>query len=116
MPPTFLSGLLHISVDKEAGQLIDSQFQSQSQRGDNQQNQPRPGSGYGAAAAHTGASGASVGAGTDPSASTTYQGQEEGVNNILNPHGLDPSQPQAGPFGSVYPPASTNNGVGTDPY
>ncbi|KAK3178922.1 hypothetical protein OEA41_001059 [Lepraria neglecta] len=90
------------------------EFQSQSQRGDNQ-NQPRPGSGYGAAAAQSTASGASVGAGTDPSTTTTYQGQEEGVNSILSPHGLDPSQPQAG-YGAVYPPAANNNGVGNEPY
>ncbi|KAL2059297.1 hypothetical protein ABVK25_000589 [Lepraria finkii] len=90
------------------------EFQSQSQRGDNQ-SQPRPGSGYSAAAVQSTASGANVGAGTDPSTTTTYQGQEEGVNNILSPHGLDPSQPQAG-YGAVYPPAATNNGVGNEPY
>lgn len=91
------------------------QFQSQNQRGDNQ-NQQRPGSGYGGAAGQAAATGASAGAGTDPSTSTTYQGQEEGVNSILSPHGLDPSQQQGVPYGAVYPPTATNNVVGSDPY
>ncbi|KAK4698108.1 nuclear transcription Y subunit beta, partial [Lecanoromycetidae sp. Uapishka_2] len=89
--------------------------ESQNQRGDNQ-NQQRPGSGYGSATGQAAATGASAGAGTDPSTSTAYQGQEEGVNNILSPHGLDPSQQQGVPYGAVYPPAATNNGVGNDPY
>jgi len=91
------------------------QFQSQNQRGDNQ-NQQRPGSSYGAAAGQAAATGTSAGGGIDPSTSTTYQGQEEGVNSILSPHGLDPSQQQGVPYGAVYPPAATNNGVGSDPY
>jgi hypothetical protein len=90
------------------------QFQSQNQRGDNQ-NQQRSGSGYGAVAGQAATTGASAGAGTDPSTATNYQGQEEGVNNILSPH-LDPSQQQGVAYGAVYPPTSTNNGVGSDPY
>ena len=89
------------------------QFQSQSQRGDNP-NQ-RPGSGYGAAAGQATATGPSAVGGSEPTAVTGYQGQEEGVNSILSPHGLDPSQQQGGAY-AAYPPSATNNGVGGDHY
>ncbi|KAL9077703.1 MAG: hypothetical protein Q9161_000075 [Pseudevernia consocians] len=87
--------------------------ESQSQRGEAQQG--RPGSGYGAQTSQPSAAGASTAGQSDPSSSTTYQGQEEGVNNILSPHGPDPSQQLSG-YGTVYPPSSSNNGVGNDPY
>ncbi|MCJ1272589.1 hypothetical protein MMC21_000375 [Puttea exsequens] len=89
------------------------EFQSQSQRGDNP-NQ-RPGSGYGAAAGQATATGPSAVGGSEPTAVTGYQGQEEGVNSILSPHGLDPSQQQGGAY-AAYPPSATNNGVGGDHY
>lgn len=92
---------------------IDPCLQSQSQRGEAQQG--RPGSGYGAQTSQPSAAGASTAGQSDPSSSTTYQGQEEGVNNILSPHGPDPSQQLSG-YGNVYPPSSSNNGVGNDPY
>ena len=98
--------------------LLIQYFQSQSQRGENAQ--PRPSSSYGAAGAGSaGAGGPSAGATVDPSAATTYQTQEGGVNNILSPHGLDPSQQQPDPYGGVggvYQPATTNNGVADNPY
>lgn len=87
--------------------------ESQSQRGEAQQ--ARPGSGYGAQASQPSAAGASTAGQSDPSSSTAYQGQEEGVNNILSPHGPDPSQQLSG-YGNVYPPSSSNNGVDNDPY
>ena len=92
---------------------IDRCLQSQSQRGEAQQ--ARPGSGYGAQASQPSAAGASTAGQSDPPSSTAYQGQEEGVNNILSPHGPDPSQQLSG-YGNVYPPSSSNNGVGNDPY
>lgn len=92
--------------------VLTCECQSQSQRGDNQQ--PRPGSGYGApGAGQPGAGGPGAGGASDPSAS--YQGQEQPVNSILSPHGLDPSQQQPDPYGGVYP-TQANNGVTADPY
>lgn len=87
--------------------------ESQSQRGEAQQ--ARPSSGYGAQTSQPSAASASTAGQSDPSSSTAYQGQEEGVNNILSPHGPDPSQQLSG-YGNVYPPSSSNNGVGNDPY
>ena len=92
---------------------IDRCLQSQSQRGEAQQ--ARPGSGYGAQASQPSAASASTTGQSDPSSATAYPGQEEGVNNILSPHGPDPSQQLSG-YGNVYPPSSNNNGVGNDPY
>ena len=93
--------------------LLTHLFQSQSQRGDNQQQ--RPNSSYGAPGSGQPVAG-SVGA-ADATASSAYQGQESAVNNMLSPHGLDPSQQQPDPYGAaVYQPATTNNGVANDPY
>ena len=92
---------------------IDRCLQSQSQRGEAQQ--ARPGSGYGAQTSQPSAASASTTGQSDPSSATAYPGQEEGVNNILSPHGPDPSQQLSG-YGNVYPPSSSNNGVGNDPY
>ena len=113
---TFLSIFitpLFIGILKLAHKYIDRHLQSQSQRGEAQQ--ARPGSGYGAQASQQSAAGASTAGQSDPSSSTAYQGQEEGVNNILSPHGPDPSQQLSG-YGNVYPPSSSNNAVGNDPY
>ncbi|KAL6715753.1 transcriptional activator hap3 [Lecanora helva] len=89
--------------------------QSQSQRGDNPQ--PRPSSSYGApAAGQPGAGGPGTSGAGDPSTSAAFQAQEGGVNNILSPHGLEASQQQPDPYGGVYQPATTNNGVTETPY
>ena len=109
----FLSFSSHSSHSRNTYNYINRGPQSQSQRGEAQQG--RPGSGYGAQASQPSATGASTAGQSDPSSSTTYQGQEEGVNNILSPHGPDPSQQLSG-YGNVYPPSSSNNGVGNDPY
>ena len=50
------------------------------------------------------------------SSSTAYHAQSEGVNNILSPHGLEPSEQDSSPYGNVYPSATGNNGVGNEPY
>ncbi|CAF9933323.1 MAG: hypothetical protein HETSPECPRED_008606 [Heterodermia speciosa] len=91
---------------------VDVGIKTQSARGDNQ---PRPGSGYGAPAPP--AAGSSSGAsGANPSSSSTaYHAPSEGVNNILSPHGLDTAEQENSPYGGVYP-ASTGNGVGSEPY
>ena len=88
-------------------QIITFKKKSQSQRGENQGNQQRPTSSYGA--------------GQPPPATgghapqTGFQGQESGVDQILSPHGLDPSQQETG-YGGVYPPGTTNNGVSGEHY
>ncbi len=110
---TYLSFFPSHSHFFKAYNYVDRCLQSQSQRGEAQQG--RPGSGYGAQTSQPGAAGASTAGQSDPSSATTYQGQEEGVNNILSPHGPDPSQQLSG-YGNVYPPSSSNNGVGNDPY
>lgn len=108
--PLFFHAHLH-AVDTY--KYIDHCLQSQSQRGEAQQ--ARPGSGYGAQASQPSAASASTAGQSDPSSSTAYPGQEGGSNNILSPHGPDPSQQLSG-YGNVYPPSSSNNGVGNDPY
>ena len=78
-------------------------FKSQTQRGDNQSNQQRPGSSYG---------------GNQPQSATTStapQGFHAHEDQILSPQGLDPSQQDAA-YGGVYPPGTTNNGVGGEHY
>jgi len=105
--------LLYTSVRTSSSALI-CESQSQSQRGDNQQ--PRPGSGYGApGGGQPGAGAPGTGGAADPSTSAAYQGQDQAVNNILSPHGLDPSQQQPDPYGGVYP-TTANNVVAADPY
>ncbi|MCJ1267383.1 DEAH-box RNA helicase prp16 [Lobaria immixta] len=87
---------------------------TQSSRGDNQ---PRPGSGYGPPGAQAGAGSGSASSGPNASSSSTaYHAQSEGVNNILSPHGLEPSEQDSSPYGNVYPSATGNNGVGNEPY
>ncbi|KAL9097366.1 MAG: hypothetical protein Q9163_006351 [Psora crenata] len=75
------------------------------ERGDNQGNQHRPSSSYGAAAVPP----STVTIGQNPQSATAYQGPDGGVDHILSPHGLDPSQ-EEGAYGTVYPPGATNNG------
>lgn len=88
--------------------------ETQSSRGDNQ---PRPGSGYGPPGAQAGAGSGSASSGPNASSSSTaYHAQSEGVNNILSPHGLEPSEQDSSPYGNVYPSATGNNGVGNEPY
>lgn len=89
-------------------------MQTQSARGENQQ---RPGSGYGPPGAQAGAGSGSASSGPNASSSSTaYHAQSEGVNNILSPHGLEPSEQDSSPYGNVYPSATGNNGVGNEPY
>ncbi|KAL8934938.1 MAG: hypothetical protein Q9211_004971 [Gyalolechia sp. 1 TL-2023] len=88
--------------------------ETQSARGENQQ---RPGSGYGAPGGQPGPSSGSAGTGPSaPAASTVYHAPGEGVNSILSPHGLEGGDPENAPYGQVYPPGSSNNGVGHDAY
>ncbi|KAL9041161.1 MAG: hypothetical protein Q9214_004203 [Letrouitia sp. 1 TL-2023] len=88
--------------------------ETQSARGDNQQ---RPGSGYGSTGAQPGPSTGNVGSGPNPSsASTGYQPQGEGVNSILGSHSLEGGEQESSPYGHVYPPGTSNNGVGSESY
>ncbi|MDI1488287.1 MAG: transcriptional activator hap3 [Ramalina farinacea] len=80
--------------------------ESQSQRGDNQGGQPRPGSSYGAGQAPASAGG------QNPQA--TFPSSDGGVDHLISPHGLDPSQQES--YGGVYPPGTTNNGVTGEHY
>ena len=110
-----ISTYLDLALMRHFNLMLTCCTQSQSQRGDNQQQ--RPNSSYGAPGSGQPVAG-SVGAGgaADATAPNAYQGQESAVNNMLSPHGLDPSQQQPDPYGAVYQPATTNNGVANDPY
>ncbi|KAI4223294.1 MAG: hypothetical protein L6R36_005530 [Xanthoria steineri] len=86
----------------------------ESARGENQQ---RPGSGYGSQGAQPGPSSGNLGPGaTAPSTSTGYPHQGEGVNSILSPHALEGGETENAPYGQVYPPGTSNNGVGHESY
>ncbi|KAL9632993.1 MAG: hypothetical protein Q9164_004965 [Protoblastenia rupestris] len=85
----------------------------ETQRGDNQGNQQRPSSSYAAAAGPPPPG--TIGQNQQQQSATAYQGQDSGVDHILSPHGLDPSQ-QDGSYGGVYPPGAANNGVGGEHY
>ncbi|KAL8949928.1 MAG: hypothetical protein Q9222_003995 [Ikaeria aurantiellina] len=89
--------------------------ETQSARGENQQ---RPGSGYGSGAAQPGPSSTAAGGGPSAptSSSTAYHPQGEGVNSILSPHGMEGGESESAPYGQVYPPGSSNNGVGHENY
>ncbi|KAL8668660.1 MAG: hypothetical protein Q9168_006728, partial [Polycauliona sp. 1 TL-2023] len=64
-----------------------------------------------------GPSSGSVGPGAAaPSTSTTYHPQGEGVNSILSPHTLESGEAENAAYGQVYPPGSSNNGVGHENY
>ena len=47
--------------------------------------------------------------GPDAQTATAYQGVDDGVNHILSPHGIDPSQ-QDNAYGGAYPPPGPNEG------
>lgn len=85
-------------------------FKTQSTRGDNQ---PRPGSGYGAPPPGGTSGGSVASAPSQPSSSTAYHQPTEGVNHILSPHGLEGTEQDNSPYGSVYPATAGN---GAEPY
>ncbi|KAI4230988.1 MAG: hypothetical protein LQ349_005899 [Xanthoria aureola] len=91
------------------GTANDRCSKTQSARGENQQ---RPGSGYGSQGAQPGPSSGNLGPGaTAPSTSTGYPHQGEGVNSILSPHTLEGGETENAPYGQVYPPGASNNGL-----
>lgn len=103
LSPLPLVGRLSLGKDEYLNKKIDWFDETQSARGENQN---RPGSSYGSGGPVGGGGGSgpsSTGAGPNASSAPAYHGQPEGSNNILSPHGMDPSEHDNGGYGNVYP-------------